>query len=256
MTKPLPNPWSADGVRLTLFPLVQLQGLDTITKMWRGIAGGAVPDETTSKAMSASHLVHGAFGNGRLLVATQPGRIDVHYTVEPQPAIISPNILGPADDVLRLFQERTTSLLTDVPAMHRLAFGGIFVQPAESRQAGYRALSQYLPSLTIDVDNTSDLLYQVNRPRASVVIEGMQINRLTKWSVQGIMALQFTEPAVGLAGLPNRQPSAVHAIYSPRLEADMSTVANGQELPASKLAGLLAELIDLTHEIAVKGDIQ
>jgi hypothetical protein len=241
------SPWGTEGVRLTMFPLVQVQGADTVLRLWRGITRGGEPDETSSKASVATHVVHGQFNGGRLVVVAQIGRIDIQYTAEPSPPGVAPATLGSRESVIGDFLERAQPLLGDVPPLQRLAFGAVFLQTAESREAGYRALIGFLPTLKLDAENSTEFLYQINRPRPARDHAEMAINRLMKWSVQGLTVVQLGQPL----HLPGRAPT----IHSPRLEVDISTPADYAELPSSWVSGLLAEMVELAQEMATKGDV-
>src|SRR5436190_1193852 len=71
-----------------------------------------------------------------------------------------------------------------VAPITRLAFGAVLAQPTEDRHSGYVQIAKYLPSIRLDVDGSSDFLFQINRPRPSRVgIENLLINRLARWSV-------------------------------------------------------------------------
>ena len=83
------------------------------------------------------------------------------------------------------------------PSLRRLAFGAVLLHPAENRVEGYRKIQPYLQHVTMQPEESSDFLYQINRPReAEVAISGLQINRVSKWSV-GRMQL-ITVDAAGI----------------------------------------------------------
>lgn len=243
--------WNADNVRLTLFPVVQLQGLDVVTRVFRIVTGGSEPDETTSKASAATHIVHGTLAGGRLIVAAQPGRIDVQLALDALGGPTLPLSLGPSETVLGDFLRRVRPIFDDCPPVHRLAFGALLLQKADSIAGALKTLEPFLPSLRLDAETSTDLLYQINRPRPTRTdVAGLRINRLAKWSAQSISTVQFGAAIPSISGV-----SSPMVTYSACLEADISTVADQRELPAASLAALVEEQVDITREIATTGDI-
>ncbi len=106
--------------------------------------------------------------------------------------------------------------------------------------------------VVIDPDGSSDLFYQINRPRPSATpIEGLRINRLTKWSVQIAQRLTVT---LGPDGVVARTIGEEQAC---RLELDINTAPTfSGMLPVEHLEQLLREMIDLGREIAQQGDVR
>ena len=99
-------------------------------------------------------------------------------------------------------------------------------------------------------DTSFDFLYQMNRPRESLVIPGVKVNRLSKWSV-GMILRQTVELNVfdhGTTVYP--QPDLHHCL----LELDINTVPGPATLPQDRLIGLLEELVALGKEIVSNGD--
>ena len=246
--------WGIESARLTLFPTVTLQGMDVVQRIWRQLAEGVEPEESTSKTSAAAHIVHGPVGAGRLITATQPGRIDIQFTVEVDVAPVT-YLLGPSGDVLPNFRDRLQPLVKDCPAVHRIAFGVVFLQPTDTRETGYRALERYLPALKLDAEGSSDLLYQINRPRPSQSVEGLSINRLMKWSVQSMNLVQMQQQVLGSAIVAAPTFVTGASGFSARLEVDLSTAVTGREILAASLPALVDEHVQIAAEIAARGDV-
>jgi len=123
------------------------------------------------------------------------------------------------------------------------------MEPVENRAAGYRNLSRYLPAVRLDPEGSQDFYYQINRPRRSTVVDGLQINRLSKWSVA-----QFVPITLMLT--PQSVQSGVGAGEEAcRIEVDVNTAPHGNaELPSARLPEVFGELVRLGEEIVSKGD--
>jgi len=243
-----PAPWGTESVRLTLFPLVALQSTETIAGMWRQMAG-ADPAETTSKPAVATHQVQGPFRDGMLIIGSQPGRVDVIYAAPPQPLSPEPATLGPYETVVSALLETVGFVLTDGPPLYRLALGCVFLTPTPDRAAGYRSLEPFLPCLKLEPENSSDLSYQINRPRQSLgPVDDLLINRISKWSVQLTTAMFSLGGGTGPSLLPLQR-------YAARLETDVNTGPREAELPRAALPALVDELRRLTFELAQAGDL-
>jgi hypothetical protein len=139
------------------------------------------------------------------------------------------------------------------PLALRLALGGELVSPVDSVTQGYEYLRQYLPALKLD--NSSDLLYRINRPRQSKTNPSVKINRLSTWGlIQGtILSLQLTGPGgprPSVSVSPSHRPAC-------RLELDVNTAPEAQvELRADDIRALLKEFTELASEIADQGDVE
>ena len=156
------------------------------------------------------------------------------------------------EDVLPEFSDICNAWFGQGPNLTRLALGAVLFMPTDDREQGYRLLDNYLPKLEIDVDGSSDIFYQINRPRSSMTdIPGLELNRLSKWSVLRLSAGSFRfdsdEPVVS---------KSVQEGFSVRLEFDLSTPSNyGKLLPVNRLQKLFGELMSLGMEIAELGDV-
>ena len=179
---PIQPAWQARLLRLTAFPspAVEMFGPD----LWTAVAD-TPPEIEKSQFHKREQQMEGAWGSGRLELNIQPLRIDWRYRIidEEGPVDKFP-VLGPIAETFREFQSLMYRWLTidKAPSLIRLAFGAVLTQSVETHSAGYERLSEYLP-FELDAKGSSDFLYQINRPRASTVIDDLQINRLSKWAV-------------------------------------------------------------------------
>ena len=122
------------------------------------------------------------------------------------------------------------------------------------RKAGYELIGQYLPSVKLDPENSTDFSFQINRPRPSTSgISKLQINRLSRWSVARLsgMVVQVT------SGEPTaRVFESTEGLHACRVELDINTAPSSDgAFPKENLATLVKELLGLGVEIAMSGDI-
>jgi hypothetical protein len=161
-------------------------------------------------------------------------------------------VLGPFIETLEVFLGLTNRWfeLETCPPLVRLAFGAVLLQPVENQTQGYEILSTYLP-FQVDLEETSDFLYQINRRRESATgIADVKINRLAKWSVQ--KTSQGFVPIIPLG-----QPQQLAEFLACRLELDINTIAEFEgEFSREQLPRLFDELVALGKEIAEQGDIR
>jgi hypothetical protein len=237
--------------RLTLF---LAPGTVTHQTDWWEAAAEAAPDETKFLPKKGSGETSGTFGHGKLILKLEPGRID-WVLVPPEMDASQINegqlpSLGVAAEVLQSFATVTEKWLqrNDIPETNRVAFGAVFVHPEPTKASGYERLPAYLP-VRLDPDS-SDFLYQVNVPTTESVpgIEGLRLNRLSKWSVArfGFLALRYT----GVNVEPVETPEA----FALRIEVDINTVATYREsIPASRLVDVYRELVAAGRAVTTNG---
>ena len=133
--------------------------------------------------------------------------------------------------------------------LDRIAFGAVVLFPVATRRDGYVSLSQFLPDVTLDPDNARDFLFQINRRRPSRSgIKGLEINRLSSWSVAQLRVI--TQPMTQPSAQREHPPS-----YACRLELDMNTAPEhrGSFVPPQS-AAIFDELVALAREILEVGD--
>jgi hypothetical protein len=133
-----------------------------------------------------------------------------------------------------------------------LAFGAVLLSPVDTKQLGYQQLNRLLPFIELDTEGISDFLYQINRPRDTTTqIEGLQINRLSKWNVATFRQVNF------IVGQTSVRTSRRSEVFACRLELDMNTHQDfsGELLP-EQLPEVFNELIALGREIKNEGDVR
>ena len=239
--------WQAESFRITCFPT---SATNINAKNWWFDVIGEQPENTIIRAKEGFRQEEGHVNGRKILFGIQPIRTDWLMVPNDEEGKTS---LGSFQVELDSFITLMSRWFKICPPLKRLAFGTILVFPVESRQSGYEFLGNYLPNVKLDPAGSSDFLYQINRPRTSQTeISNLMINRLTKWSVlhRGLIGFELSPNAAGISLVPSSETLAC------RIELDINTSADYKnDLPKDKLADIFNELIDLTKEIAIEGDI-
>lgn len=244
--------WRAEHLRFTGFLEI---GTKVDHRSWWPDVVGIPPDSINVQPRAGIFNEHGTLSPGRSLsLQVQPERIDW--------------VLGPADDAEVVFGDSNSiGILPEVaeaffggvvrrwlpncPPVIRLAVAGVLRLPVANHEGGYLQLSQYLHAVRID-PSTSDFSYQINRRRPSQTsVDGLQINRLMKWSVARSQKMRIS---VG-----GGAPLVTHATdpgFACRLEFDINTVPwSPGELPAERVPDIVEELIRFALELPQAGDV-
>jgi hypothetical protein len=251
----MPVQWRVETMRLTVFP-AGVTDPATVT-WWQDVAGVPSDSRTLQPRLGALQEV-GTIRDGlcNLTLEVQPNRIDWAFT----PVIGNVQRLDDfptfanLQDGLALYREITSRWIATFRNVNRIAFGAALIAPVESRRAGYEALTDYLPAVELDPENSSDFSYQINRPRLARSVPDLQLNRLSRWSVVRLSGM-FVQVTAG-------QPSAV--VFDAgqdrngcRLELDINTAPQDPPaIPNGREVDVLDELVGLGSEIAERGDIR
>lgn len=242
--------WQVENIRLTAFPETPLQSQEL--RWWYSLVGEE-PESSTYHPRTGELREIGPYESGTLSLSIQPNRIDWHLMQSPVPGQGLPTI-GNFIEVSENFVKLISGWLNSkTPKLKRLAFGSVLQLPVDSRQDGYRQLSDYLSHVEIDVEGSSDFIYQINRTRDSNIdLKNLRINRLSKWSVAVfINTLLNIQP-----GLHRFEQILAPGMYACRLEIDINTIAEfPRTLPKGKVCLIFEELVSFGKEIVEKGDI-
>jgi hypothetical protein len=240
--------WRVLSVRLTVFVTPDTEVPVTL---WRDVVGED-PENSVTQRATATRTETGPFSDGVLTLQVQPMRID--WTHEPvglgsQGGL--PQVLGPFPNGAEPFLRFARRWITNgwYPPTTRMALGFVLISATPDRDAGYRELSQYIDGVPNTPDAT-DFLYQVNRPRASRVgLDGLQVNRLSKWSVGAFRLIAV------LAGAANANPILSPMHHHLRLELDINTGADFPgKFPRQSVGAVLDDLVNGATEIFEHGN--
>lgn len=148
---------------------------------------------------------------------------------------------GEVAPVMDMFVKRFQEVLSAVESkISRIAFAGSVSIPCRDREEAYGAIASLLAAVKVDVKNSRELVYQINRPVHSSVVLSLELNRLTKWSTIRVQPLAINMGAS--PGVTSLEPERHYC----DLEFDINTPAEGvEELPAKQLPALAAELANL-----------
>jgi hypothetical protein len=121
--------------------------------------------------------------------------------------------------------------------------------PVADRASGYERVCDYL-NFDIDPEEASDFAYQINRPRPSRFMPEFRVNRLSRWSVGGLVRFVVSPSSQGTT-IMTSDPTGHHV----RLELDINTPHRQEPLPPETIPRLFEELVGLSREIICEGDI-
>ena len=164
--------WATETIRLTLLGVPE-----GVNVSWKSVAG-AEPESVTNRPAQQLSIQEGPFGNGRLVITSHPGRVDIALGAIPTDPMSHPS-LGEFASVSANFEASLNRL--KLPTVARLAMGATLNVFPDSLVASTLMLKQLVPELSFGPD-ASDLVFQVNRAKKFPKISGMVMNRLTKWS--------------------------------------------------------------------------
>jgi hypothetical protein len=216
---------------------------------------GVDPETRTSQPGRGILQEAGAVGERYgLILNNQPGRAD-WLLVAKQEEGVPPTIkwAGPLSETLAFFCGLMNKWLTTAPPISRLAFGAAVHIPTESREEAYQKLIEYLPRIWIDPAGSTDFFYQINRPRNSLVVDGLRIHRLSKWAsaIQASIQLPIGQLAATQTAIVQKGP------ISCRIEVDINTDPEFvRPFSGAESGPIFEELTRLGAEIISEGDIQ
>ncbi len=134
---------------------------------WRDLVG-AEPATRVLRPILGSLRETGPLGQPGLVLNVQQNRVDwflIPKTEEGAPP--ETRWAGPVGETLEFFDNLMVRWLAGCPPLVRLALGVTVHELMHDRVSAYRRLAEYLPSVVIDPENSSDFAYQINRPRQS-----------------------------------------------------------------------------------------
>ena len=246
------NNWQAENLRLTTFhraSSINLQSPD----WWQRVTSSE-PDQQISRPRDALVQQSGRFAGHQLMANARPDRVDwiLHSVPDPTSSSLSTEpILGPMSQAFGSFQTVYDAWLKKSEPIIRLAFGAVLLQNVANLRMAYEKLDILLPAVDLKDVYTPDFLYQINRPEESTVVNGLRINKISKWSVaqSGSIAI-----ALGSGGPIDVSMSPVGIAC--RLELDINTAAEStREFDTSEAHQLFDELLSFVDAIASKGDV-
>lgn len=247
-------PWHAESIRVSFFGSISKAGSPLFAEV-----AGVLPAEQISRPQQSFYQESGLYdGQHYLLIAQQPGRIDLLLSDDPSGNTVDPSQVnykpffevGPYKEVSQLAENFASNLIrSSAIKCQRLAFAPVLISVMPDARSVNLALKRLVKSASIDEDRDNSVFWQINRPRNSK-LGSMQINRLSKW--QGLVSQIFA-----FGGAQPLAPSASR--FALRLEMDINgpAAANSSlaDRPTDELVAFLSELRGLATEISDEGDV-
>ncbi len=241
--------WQVESLRLALF---RAKPIETVTPLWETLTGEK-PEKVDSQPRAKIIIESGNVVLGSLTHISDPVRIswNLSPSQEQQQRTASFPTLGSLFETKGQFIKMMNDWLSSdaVPETNRIALGSVSIIVNDNRASAYKQLSALLHHVKIDIENSTDFLYQINRPIQSTFEPDLMINRLSKWNavrVTGLGLLIGEKPEV----IPDKK-----GYVATRLELDINThQSNKRIFSKEKLIPLLQELSKLGDQISTEGD--
>lgn len=227
--------WHTESVRFSLLGVT-----DGAKISWQSITGKEAESMTNRPAQQLI-IEEGPFGEGRLVVTSQPGRIDITLSAMPVDPFTPPS-LGAFEEIAQSFERRLSSL--KMPTAARLAFGATLNMYPGNLETSNALFRQLVPQVQID-SSISDLIFQFNRPKKYPKISGLVMNRLTKWSQLAFQTVQY------------QNNMTMNPVSKPVLQLELDFNSHPEsKLPSSSAYGpLVAAFFIEAREIVAGGEI-
>jgi hypothetical protein len=247
--------WKTESLRVTAFRLSAEPV--SVDSLWRDVVGSP-PERIDHRPKEGVINATASYEGATLTLSATSQRTDWVWVVQdvmhPPSQTEYPSI-GEFGKVEKVFIDLATKWINQNSAISRVAWGGTLLLPVPSKEEGYETLNRFLPNMKLDPVGSADLLYRINRPRQSKVVDGLRINRLSNWAVAFTKYVAF-QLVAGPAGQTPAASMPGPELHACRMQFDINSDATRQEpLPDRSLASLLEEMIELSREIAARGDV-
>jgi hypothetical protein len=240
--------WTSESIRLSLF---SSQAVKLSADTWKVLTGQIEPEQEQKGA--GRHVFAASMLGGQFALGAIANRCDIILSPVPQadaPDGYIPSV-GHWPSILESFQKLTEPFLEQLPfPVTRMAFAPVLVHPFKERLDAYKAFVSLVKSIEQPADKLRDVVFRVNWPRNSAAVNGLELNRISTWSV-----LQFhMQLFVPDGGVPS---SFVQDLtYGLRLELDHNTDArHAVPFDAGRLVPIYQELTNLALQNALEGEI-
>lgn len=238
--------WNSENLRLSIF--LTPNSVPNTNTWWKEVVG-AEPDTISQQPKNGLIQYIGLFNeNTQLTLTIRPERIDWLLTIsEVQSRSIELPIIDLRINIFNVIAPKLNSWLeSSCPPCVRLAWGEVLLEKVNGKNEAYTKLQPYLPSVKLDIENSSEFNYSINRPKS---FNNINYNRISRWSVIKLCQLNIN--------VVNEQLSRrTNETFACRLEIDISTNANTlKELPNNKIPEIFSKLTTLAKEISDDGDI-
>lgn len=247
---PKKSEWISEVLRLTAF---MSSAPNKPEKWWESVVS-TQPFQSTTRPFYSDV---GTFKNGLLQLTIQSERIDWIYTPDPNKSYdLGISNIGSFNIALKDFISIMQKWFSLAPEIKRLAFGANLLHIENDQVEGYKYFDKYLSkSIKLDAEESSDFMYQINRPRFSNLsdFKELKINRVSRWLLLILNKIEFSISSQGASLTPDEKS----LLTTSRLEIDINTDPkfNGV-FPHDKIKLIFNELVQLGVEITEQGDIK
>ena len=241
--------WKTEGLRFSAFVIEPIR-LEDIS-LWEPLIGHP-PAERLTRPSQQLFKEEGPLGDAWLSVEARANRIDWRLGHNPKNVSLTLPVVGPYNELQQRFQELMNQWATFCPRTNRLAYGAVLLLRAKTLFEVCSAITDLLPKVEIDPNNTADFQYRINRRRQSQSIEGgTRINRLATWSAGEIARIDVDLSSSKTPRIQNFSDGAFC-----RLELDINTVPELEgEIGMDIVANVIEELMRFGSEIVLEGDV-
>jgi hypothetical protein len=237
--------WQIESIRVTAFVNGSLN--PDMLETWIGEVSGNPPSQISKTPSSFIGVSRSTAGF--LRTDWNANRLDVTLSSErPQ----NSQTIAPMSEAASLFSRFVDRIpeIGELAPVDRLAIGLVLSFQVASESDGLKILSTSIVGLNLP-ESARDFLYRVNHPCESRTVDGLNLNRLTTWSVGKVKVIQFQINLDGSQG----QQTISEAPLAIRLELDINT-DQAMQLGADleRLRKLLEELKAIALNVASGGE--
>jgi hypothetical protein len=207
-----PPAWQAAQFRLTVFLARAAAAQENLWERLTGIKPTAISQQPVTRTVREE----GPFASSFLVVVQSHRRCDLVLGPQPDPTAGLPVVpfVEDTEAAAKDFAGLAKKLLEHCQGLRptRLAYGAVMMEPVDTRADGYARLQKFLPDYQFR-EGVTDFQLQLNRRRESTSCSGVQINRLSKWSVviHQTALVNFGHPGAPLQAVEVQQEDEIHA---------------------------------------------
>jgi hypothetical protein len=244
------SPWFVHQLRWSVFSNAVIAPSETF---WKAVTGR---DEAENRAtVPGGKQYSGKAFHGHLTLQFAGNRLDAILAADPNNLAANGLPVMPSDwsEVVEAFNDGATKLieLLQVP-IQRVALGGTVIQRTNTIEEGFALAETLTKSLKFKQPRGRDLIFRINWPVQSKVVEGLSINRITAFSLGSYapIILQIGDLA------PTIIPTFDQFTHGLSLEFDHNTSIERRDLiEKSSILPIFRELSGLAAENLELGEV-
>ena len=251
--------WRALAGRITLFPgpgAVPTAPLASALELYKEAWGGEPDLLQKSVNALAPTIAQGKRAEMTVGCAVHPVRIDFNLT--PPAASEEAGMTFRLIEDTRQFHTELVRLIKFIGAgvvgsasVNRVGIFLHFVQLAADIQEANKLLTAVMPDqYRVRITDEEDFVFQINRPQASLGVEGVKMNYLVKWSVDRFQVFNFAIPTgASVTGSQSILPPPSHQFIAASVTFDHNNVPAASPLVGKQQSSLLSEGLRTSEEM-------